>query len=160
MLIMKMTVINSTMLVFMKNPMSIMILMITKTSLVSIMMNFMSNSSWFPMMFFLMMVGGLLIIFSYMTSTVSNEKFKFKMNLTLMMFMFITIPMETNLLNELIEEKEMLTTKIDLMKMSVSKLYNFKSMQMSMLLIFYLFMTMIMVSKLIMKTMGPLRTKN
>nr|YP_010878918.1 NADH dehydrogenase subunit 6 [Batracomorphus allionii]WHE42570.1 NADH dehydrogenase subunit 6 [Batracomorphus allionii] len=158
-LIMKLTIINSTMLIFLKNPMSIMIIMIIKTSMISMLMNLISLSSWFPMMFFLMMVGGLLIIFSYMTSTVSNEKFKFKMNITMMM-MFIIIPMETSMLNELIQEKESLITKIDMIKMSMSKLYNLKSIQMSMLMIFYLFLTMIMVSKLIMKTLGPLRSKN
>nr|YP_010879022.1 NADH dehydrogenase subunit 6 [Batracomorphus nigromarginattus]WHE42674.1 NADH dehydrogenase subunit 6 [Batracomorphus nigromarginattus] len=158
-LIMKLTIINSTMLIFLKNPMSIMIIMIMKTSMISMLMNLMSVSSWFPMMFFLMMVGGILIIFSYMTSTVSNEKFKFKMNIT-MLLLLMTMPMETMMMNELIQEKESFMTKIDLIKMSMSKLYNFKSIQMSMLMIFYLFVTMIMVSKLIMKTMGPLRSKN
>nr|YP_010878996.1 NADH dehydrogenase subunit 6 [Batracomorphus lineatus]WHE42648.1 NADH dehydrogenase subunit 6 [Batracomorphus lineatus] len=159
MLIMKLMIMNSTILIFLKNPMSIMILMIVKTLMISMFMNLMSISSWFPMLFFLMMVGGLLIIFSYMTSTVSNEKFKFKMNLTLLMLL-ISIPMETSMLNELIQEKESIETKIDTIMMSTSKIYNMKSIQMSILMIFYLFMSMIMVSKLIMKTMGPLRSKN
>nr|YP_010879048.1 NADH dehydrogenase subunit 6 [Batracomorphus rinkihonis]WHE42700.1 NADH dehydrogenase subunit 6 [Batracomorphus rinkihonis] len=157
-MLMKLIMINSTMLINLKNPMSMSMMIISKTLLICMMMNFMSLTSWLSMMFFLMMVGGLLIIFSYMTSTVSNEKSKFKVNLT--MILILIFPLENNMIENIMNENEMINSNFEITKFSMIKLFNKKSMNLSIFIIIYLLMTMIMVSKLIMKNMGPLRTKN
>nr|YP_009445998.1 NADH dehydrogenase subunit 6 [Trocnadella arisana]AMY96203.1 NADH dehydrogenase subunit 6 [Trocnadella arisana] len=157
-LMMKLIILNSTLIPFMKNPLSIMTILISKTIFISIFMNLISESSWFSMMFFLMMLGGLLIMFSYMTSMVFNEKFKFKINLTLifMILMMTTDEMNLNIMNEM--QSIMMNKYIP--KYSLLKMFNKNSYIMMLFMIMYLFLTMIMVSKLIMKNMGPLRSKN
>nr|YP_010878983.1 NADH dehydrogenase subunit 6 [Batracomorphus fuscomaculatus]WHE42635.1 NADH dehydrogenase subunit 6 [Batracomorphus fuscomaculatus] len=157
-MLMKLIIMNSMTLIKLKNPMSISTLIIFKTLLICMLMNFLSLTSWFSMMFFLMMVGGLLIIFSYMTSTVSNEKFKFKINLTIMLIMIL--PLENNTIENIMNENGTINYNYEITKLSMMKLFNKKSLNMSIFIIIYLLMTMIMVSKLIMKNLGPLRSKN
>nr|YP_010878957.1 NADH dehydrogenase subunit 6 [Batracomorphus curvatus]WHE42609.1 NADH dehydrogenase subunit 6 [Batracomorphus curvatus] len=158
-ILMKCIIMNSSMLIKLNNPLSISFALILKTLLMSILMNLMSQNSWLSMMFFLMMVGGLLIMFSYMTSIVSNEKFKFNINLTLIL-MILLIPMESNLFLILTNENQELLTGNSMMELMLMKMYNKKSLLMLIFMVIYLLITMIMVSKLIMKNLGPLRSKN
>nr|YP_010937210.1 NADH dehydrogenase subunit 6 [Iassus lateralis]WIW75753.1 NADH dehydrogenase subunit 6 [Iassus lateralis]WKW94153.1 NADH dehydrogenase subunit 6 [Iassus lateralis]WLN32158.1 NADH dehydrogenase subunit 6 [Iassus lateralis] len=160
MLTMKIILITSSLIPFLLNPLSLSIMIIFKTLMVTLIMNNTSNSSWFPMMFFLMMVGGLLIIFSYMTSTVSNEKFKLNINLTLIIMLILIFPSDEMMKENYIYEKQNMISMDEMNLPSLTKMYNKKSMLMSILMIIYLLITMIMVSKLIMKNMGPLRSKN
>nr|YP_010716465.1 NADH dehydrogenase subunit 6 [Gotra octocincta]WDQ40361.1 NADH dehydrogenase subunit 6 [Gotra octocincta] len=56
------------------NPMTYMILLILLTFSICLVMNLISKS-WIPYILFLMMIGGLMIIFMYITSLSSNELF-------------------------------------------------------------------------------------
>nr|YP_009726427.1 NADH dehydrogenase subunit 6 [Batracomorphus lateprocessus]QHW07518.1 NADH dehydrogenase subunit 6 [Batracomorphus lateprocessus] len=158
-ILMKCIIMNSSMLIKLNNPLSISVALIMKTLMISILMNLMSQNSWLSMMFFLMMVGGLLIMFSYMTSIVSNEKFKFNINLTIILMMLL-IPMESNLFLILTNENQEMLTSNSMMELMLMKMYNKKSLFMLIFMVIYLLITMIMVSKLIMKNLGPLRSKN
>nr|YP_010415467.1 NADH dehydrogenase subunit 6 [Ziczacella heptapotamica]USC52157.1 NADH dehydrogenase subunit 6 [Ziczacella heptapotamica] len=155
-LLMKMMMIISSMTPFFKNPMSMGFLLMMQTMLMIILMNKIMYTSWFTMVTFLMMIGGLLIIFSYMSSIASNEKFKFKFNLILIMIiMFIII--DEMMLDQQINEKQdiKLTINTDL---SLIKIYNNKSMLMTILMVLYLLITMISVSKIVKHHEGPLRS--
>nr|YP_010879009.1 NADH dehydrogenase subunit 6 [Batracomorphus matsumurai]WHE42661.1 NADH dehydrogenase subunit 6 [Batracomorphus matsumurai] len=158
-ILMKCIIMNSSMLIKLNNPLSISVALIMKTLMISILMNLMSQNSWLSMMFFLMMVGGLLIMFSYMTSIVSNEKFKFNINLTIILMMLL-IPMESNLFLILTNENQEMLTSNSMMELMLMKMYNKKSLFMLIFMVIYLLITMIMVSKMIMKNLGPLRSKN
>nr|YP_009733505.1 NADH dehydrogenase subunit 6 [Iassus dorsalis]QHV34343.1 NADH dehydrogenase subunit 6 [Iassus dorsalis]WSP02057.1 NADH dehydrogenase subunit 6 [Iassus latus] len=160
MLMMKIILISASIIPFLSNPLSLSVMIIFKTLMVTLIMNNISNSSWFSMMFFLMMVGGLLIIFSYMTSTVSNEKFKMNINLTMIIMFILIFPSDEMFKENYINETQDMINMSMMKSPSMIKMYNKKSMLMSIMIIIYLLITMIMVSKLIMKNMGPLRSKN
>nr|YP_010415480.1 NADH dehydrogenase subunit 6 [Atkinsoniella nigrita]USC52171.1 NADH dehydrogenase subunit 6 [Atkinsoniella nigrita] len=158
MMMMKIMILLSTMIPFMINPMSMGVILLLQTTLMTMIMNKMMFSSWFSMITFLMMVGGLLILFTYMSSIASNEKFKFKVNLTMFLFFIIMISEEMMNENQVNETQEM--TKLILDMTSMMKLYNKKSMLITIILVLYLLLTMIVVTKIVKHHKGPLRSKN
>nr|WLW10972.1 NADH dehydrogenase subunit 6 [Arboridia sp. 1 NZ-2023a] len=155
-LFMKFMVMISSMLPFMKNPMSMGLLLMLQTMIMIMFMNKIMYTSWFAMITFLMMIGGLLIIFSYMSSIASNEKFKVKFNLMLIILIMMII-IDELILDYQINEKQQinLTTSSDL---SLIKIYNYKSMYMTIMLVLYLLITMISISKIVKHHEGPLRS--
>nr|YP_010952967.1 NADH dehydrogenase subunit 6 [Empoascanara angkhangica]WMQ52410.1 NADH dehydrogenase subunit 6 [Empoascanara angkhangica] len=154
--LLKMMVMISSLTPFMKNPMSMGFLLMIQTMMMIILMNKIMETSWFMMVTFLMMIGGLLIIFSYMSSIASNEKFKIKFNLMLFTLIIIII-IDEMLFDHQINEKQevMFSTNTDL---SLIKIYNYKSMYMTIMLVMYLLITMISVSKMVKHHDGPLRS--
>nr|WAM61621.1 NADH dehydrogenase subunit 6 [Seriana sp. 'barna'] len=156
MLIMKIMLIISTMTPFMKNPMSMGMLLMMQTMLMIILINKIMVSSWFTMITFLMMIGGLLILFSYMSSIASNEKFKAKMNLTMAFVILIFILDEMMIETQMSDISDILITNKN--DYSLLKIYNSKSMLMTIMLVLYLLITMISVSKMVKHHEGPLRS--
>nr|YP_010610925.1 NADH dehydrogenase subunit 6 [Anatkina vespertinula]WAP91759.1 NADH dehydrogenase subunit 6 [Anatkina vespertinula] len=157
MMMIKIMMILSTVVPILSNPMTMGISLLIQTTLMTMLMNKMMFTSWFSMITFLMMVGGLLILFTYMSSIASNEKFKFNVNLTLLiiiMLMFIEELMNENQVNEI---QSMMELKFE--SYSMIKLYNKMSLLITMLMVLYLLVTMIVVSKIVKHHEGPLRSK-
>nr|YP_010835882.1 NADH dehydrogenase subunit 6 [Onukindia connexa]WGC89401.1 NADH dehydrogenase subunit 6 [Onukindia connexa] len=157
MLFYKMMIINSMLIIWMKNPMSMGMMLLFQTMLTIMLMNKIIITSWFTMITFLMMIGGLLIIISYMSSISSNEKFKFSFNLTFVLII-LTLYLEEMWEHQIDENQEMLFTK-SIEQISMIKLYNNKTFLLTILLVNYLLLTMIIVSKIVKHYKGPLRSK-
>nr|QZR91894.1 NADH dehydrogenase subunit 6 [Ujna puerana] len=157
--LMKTLMITSTILPTMINPVSMGLLLIMQTAILTILMNKMIMSSWFTMITFLMMIGGLLILFTYMSSIASNEKFKFNLKLLMPMIILIIITDELMIEIQIKENQSIINNKM-FDQMSMTKLYNYKSMLMTIILVMYLLLTMIIVSKMVKHFNGPLRSKN
>nr|YP_010736920.1 NADH dehydrogenase subunit 6 [Idioscopus ventrispinus]WEP24807.1 NADH dehydrogenase subunit 6 [Idioscopus ventrispinus] len=159
MYVMKIMMILITMLPIMKTPMSMGIILMTQTFLMTILMNKMMSTSWLTMITFLMMIGGLLILFTYMSSLASNEKFK--INTKMLMLMMMMIMMTEELMQEVqIDENQSMLNIQYMEQLSLSKLYNKKSMMITMIMVLYLLLTMIVVTKMVKHYEGPLRSKN
>nr|YP_009344633.1 NADH dehydrogenase subunit 6 [Entylia carinata]APU51898.1 NADH dehydrogenase subunit 6 [Entylia carinata] len=139
----------------MKTPMSMMMLLLIQTMLSITLMNKMFNSSWFPMITFLMMIGGIMIIFMYMSSITSNKKFKTNMKIVLLSGMMLFMMEEMMSEFQMNENQELIKTMEDL---SMTKMYN-KTMFMTMLMVLYLLLTMLSINKIIKNFEGPLRSK-
>nr|UKE80349.1 NADH dehydrogenase subunit 6 [Melanetettix sp. n. XTW-2022a] len=156
MTLMKIMIMVSSYIPLMKTPMSLGMLLLMQTFLSTILLVKMLTSSWMTMIMFLMLVGGLLILFMYMSSIASNEKFK--MNILMVTGMFILImPMEELMLdNQIMESQETLTL---MEKMAMSKIYNKKGMIITLFTFCYLLLTMIAVTKIVKIYKGPLRSK-
>nr|ASM41883.1 NADH dehydrogenase subunit 6 [Scaphoideus varius] len=138
-----------------KTPMSMGILLLIQTTLTTILISKLFSSSWMAMTIFLMLIGGLLILFMYMSSIASNEKFT--PNIYMMLpFMFIIIPMEELLCETQMNEK--LTMFVPNESITLMKIYNKKSMLITILMFLYLLLTMISVSSIIKIYKGPLRS--
>nr|YP_010835895.1 NADH dehydrogenase subunit 6 [Carinata dushanensis]WGC89414.1 NADH dehydrogenase subunit 6 [Carinata dushanensis] len=156
-MLMKMMIIISMTIIWLKNPMSMGFMLIIQTILMILLMNLMLSSSWFVMITFLMMVGGLLIIISYMSSVSSNEKFSFNLNLTIT-FLILMFYMDELMEFQINESQELIMiTSFD--KMSMIKLYNKKSFLLTIMLVNYLLLTMIVITKIVKHFKGPLRSK-
>nr|QGT34982.1 NADH dehydrogenase subunit 6 [Evacanthus heimianus] len=157
MLMIKMMMINSLLIIWLKNPMSMGFMLLLQTMIMILFMNKILTSSWFVMITFLMMIGGLLIIISYMSSISSNEKFKFNLNLT-MILIFLIIYLDEMFENQINEVQDLIFMK-SVEQISMIKLYNSKTFLMTILLVNYLLLTMIVISKIVKHYKGPLRSK-
>nr|UAM92174.1 NADH dehydrogenase subunit 6 [Deleaster bactrianus] len=153
--------INTSMtFIFMKHPLSMGFLLLAQITLIALMMTLISNNSWFSYILFIIMVGGLLILFIYMTSLASNEKFKFSfkimiLNITNIMFMFLTYfidQMNFNLMNKFNFNNYMIN-------INMNKFFIFPSYFIMIMIIIYLFITLIAVVKISNFKSGPLRQK-
>nr|YP_010692623.1 NADH dehydrogenase subunit 6 [Centrotus cornutus]WBV77364.1 NADH dehydrogenase subunit 6 [Centrotus cornutus] len=151
----KLMMINSLMSLMMKTPMSMGTTLLMQTLFSIMLMNTINNSSWIPMITFLTMIGGLLVIFMYMSSITSNEKFKLKLMIIMPLVLMLT-PAEELMSNYQNQEEENMEIKMTNM-MSLTKMYN-KTMMMTMMMILYLMLTMITVNKIIKMLEGPLRS--
>nr|ALO77095.1 NADH deshydrogenase subunit 6 [Paramarygmus sp. PAR01] len=63
--------------IFMMHPLSMGIILLSQTIIISMITGNLNQNFWFSYILFLIMIGGMLILFMYMTSIASNEKFKF-----------------------------------------------------------------------------------
>nr|AWN56272.1 NADH dehydrogenase subunit 6 [Glena unipennaria] len=81
----------SILMIFYNHPMSMGANLILQTIMIVILIGPMNYSFWFSYILFLIMIGGMLILFMYMTSIASNEKFKFSINLLIIIMMMFMI---------------------------------------------------------------------
>nr|URQ17586.1 NADH dehydrogenase subunit 6 [Brontispa longissima] len=160
---MTLTILTSWMtlnLLMFNHPINMMLTIITQTILISLISSLMMKIQWFSYILFLVMIGGMLIIFMYMTNVASNEKFPKMKNL----FFLASIPFALLSLLTLTDKFWMFTEinfkSSNLLELSLKKFYMFPLSTMMILIMVYLLITMIMVVKLTQTNMGPLRQNN
>nr|AFU50280.1 NADH dehydrogenase subunit 6 [Donacia distincta] len=157
----------SIMFLFMKHPLSLGFILLVQTILIALSTGLMNYNFWFSYILFLIMIGGMLILFIYMTSIASNEKFKFSSNLMMMfMFMFmllISLNMisESFLMNLNMNISE-ISQQFNLLNFNknFNKYLYFPSNKITYMIIIFLFITLIVTNKLTSFNMGPLRQSN
>nr|YP_009472931.1 NADH dehydrogenase subunit 6 [Macrosaldula sp. PJ-2017]AST10161.1 NADH dehydrogenase subunit 6 [Macrosaldula sp. PJ-2017] len=150
---------------FMKHPLSMGIVLILQTIMISMFTGTLIKSFWFSYMLVMILLSGALVLFIYMASIASNEKFysSTKLTMTMTMFMMITIIMyfmideilKNNIsdsINNFFMENNQTTTLI--------KMFNLQNMQMTLMLVVYLLFTMIVVTYNVNIYEGPMRAKS
>nr|BDE56969.1 NADH dehydrogenase subunit 6 [Luciola parvula] len=154
---------TTIMFMFITHPLSMGMMLLTQTLLISMWTGFLSMNFWYSYILFIIMVGGMLILFIYMTSVASNEKFSYmKMLMIIMILMTMTsiILMIKDQLYTCMDSMslEMINFKNKfLFKLSLNKFYMMPMMLISMSVIIYLLMAMIAVVKITNLKSGPLR---
>nr|QJQ26929.1 NADH dehydrogenase subunit 6 [Hemisphaerius rufovarius] len=156
----KMMMINLMITPFLKHPMSLGTMLITQTILISISMSIKSNSSWFSYILFITIIGGMMVMFMYMASIASNEKFNPKMNkiMLILMLMLMLMPDLTTLEMEKKNEMKFMMMEMEEIK-STSKFFNFNKMNMTIIIMLTLLLTMISVTNISNTFEGPLKKK-
>nr|YP_010502924.1 NADH dehydrogenase subunit 6 [Nephotettix virescens]UXD78701.1 NADH dehydrogenase subunit 6 [Nephotettix virescens] len=154
---MKIILASSTTVMFLKTPMSMGVLLMIQTIFSTLILAKIMDSSWMPMIVFLMFIGGLLILFMYMSSIASNEKFTSNINIFMLFMMIMILPIE-ELMTEVQMENSM-TMFISKESISMMKIYNKKTLLVTVLMFMYMYLTMIAVTKVIKIYKGPLRAK-
>nr|UOU85341.1 NADH dehydrogenase subunit 6 [Pollenia vagabunda] len=151
----------------MKHPLAMGLILLIQTTLICLSSGLMTKSFWFSYILFLTFMGGMLVLFIYITSLASNEMFTFSMKLTIISLSIFTIMMITlNYLDMNIfmnyQNTEILTnynsnSYILENSLSLNKLYNYPTNMLTILLINYLLITLIAVVKITKLFKGPLR---
>nr|QIV24650.1 NADH dehydrogenase subunit 6 [Brephilydia jejuna] len=150
---------------FLNHPLSFGLILLLQTLCIAIITGMMNFNFWFSYILFLIMVGGMLILFIYMTSVASNEKFKFSPKLSALISLLVLVSTPflfmdkifTNLFNfsyEMLKQDSMFNNSF-----SLSKFMNMPMNLNLMLIIMYLLITLIVVVKLTNIQHGPLRQK-
>nr|AYW52269.1 NADH dehydrogenase subunit 6 [Cassidinae sp. ACP-2018] len=147
---------TSAIFMLMKHPISISMMILVQTIFIALKIGTMIKSFWFSYILFLVMVGGMLVLFLYMTNVASNEKFNLSNKLMMIMIMMLPMMMLMNLLLQ--QPFNIIEQKIN--KMMINKLFNQPFNMIIMMLMIYLLITMIMTVKMTELSKGPLRMKN
>nr|QEJ81495.1 NADH dehydrogenase subunit 6 [Luciola sp. FM23] len=148
---------------FITHPLSMGMILLIQTLLIAMWTGFLSMNFWYSYILFIVMVGGMLILFIYMTSVASNEKFSYsKILLTfmiIMLMMSIMLMIKDQFFSSLNSSNlEMMNMKSKyLFKLSLNKFYMFPMMLISLSVIIYLLIALIAVVKITNLKSGPLR---
>nr|WVH45016.1 NADH dehydrogenase subunit 6 [Tipula yasumatsuana] len=166
------TLIISYLFTQMKHPLSMGFILLTQTFLICLISGLLMKTFWFAYILFLIFVGGMLVLFIYMTSLASNEMFNFSMkNLLMTSFILILSSIlilllnDSSTLNSFLMNSEMtsIMNEMNFIKensLNLNKLYNFPTNMLTILLINYLFLTLIIIVKITNNFYGPLRQIN
>nr|YP_010729234.1 NADH dehydrogenase subunit 6 [Luciola kagiana] len=148
---------------FISHPLSMGMILLMQTLLIAMWTGFLSMNFWYSYILFIVMVGGMLILFIYMTSVASNEKFSYSKILSTTMIIFTIMSMLMLMkdqfyssLNSYNMEMTNLKSKL-LFKLSLNKFYMFPMMLISLSVIIYLLIALIAVVKITNLKSGPLR---
>nr|YP_009919023.1 NADH dehydrogenase subunit 6 [Norellisoma spinimanum]QMP96616.1 NADH dehydrogenase subunit 6 [Norellisoma spinimanum] len=151
----------------MKHPLAMGLTLLIQTTLVCLLSGLMTKSFWFSYILFLVFLGGMLVLFIYVTSLASNEMFSFSIKLLFIsLFIFFTMMImlffinKNNLMNySNMEIKSISNMNSFLMEnsLSLNKLYNYPTNMLTILLMNYLLITLIAVVKITNLFKGPLR---
>nr|YP_009250724.1 NADH dehydrogenase subunit 6 [Heterotermes validus]AMX23053.1 NADH dehydrogenase subunit 6 [Heterotermes validus] len=160
-LLMSTSMMTSLMFTQMKHPLAMGMMLLLQTTLTCLISGTMHKSFWFSYILFMIMIGGMLVLFMYMTSLASNEMFSpsNKMILTAMM----TSPALMYIMPDQTNNKEMntynVTTENEIIT-STTMMYNQNTGTMTILLVMYMLLTLIVVVNIISISSGPLRHVN
>nr|AQP27742.1 NADH dehydrogenase subunit 6 [Bulbitermes sp. B TB-2017] len=155
---MTMSTMTSLMFTQMKHPMAMGLMLLMQTTMVCLISGTMYKSFWFSYILFMIMIGGMLVLFMYMTSLASNEMFS-PSNKMLMSSM-IALPMLTYLMPTLTNNKEMNihnTMMENEITTTTTVMYNQMMGMMTTMLVIYMLLTLIVVVNIINVSKGPLR---
>uniref|UniRef100_A0AAU8EHE0 NADH-ubiquinone oxidoreductase chain 6 n=1 Tax=Phlugiolopsis damingshanis TaxID=3231022 RepID=A0AAU8EHE0_9ORTH len=154
------------------HPMAMMLIIILQTLIVSLTTGMMTSTFWFSYILFLVFLGGMLVLFIYITSLASNELFSISTKSLIIIFMllstiiFISLISDSTLWNMLSFNEEMnnidneFITLHDDSNYLLTKLYNKPTDLITLMLVNYLFLTLIAIVKITNIFQGPLRPKN
>nr|QWB85854.1 NADH dehydrogenase subunit 6 [Clytomelegena kabakovi] len=157
------TMMLSSIFLFLSHPLSFGLILLMQTISISLITGKMNTNFWFSYILFLIMVGGMLILFMYMTSIASNEKFKLSQHLTIYIMLSILLLPMTEIYKKVQLPLNLKFTEIVqlpmLEKINLMKFFNTPHITTYTLMIIYLLITLIMVVKITDIKYGPLRQK-
>nr|AWB99132.1 NADH dehydrogenase subunit 6 [Anopheles guarani] len=170
-IIMTLCLIMSFIFMQMKHPLSMGLMLLIQTFLTCLITSIYVKTFWFSYVLFLIFLGGMLILFIYVTSLSSNEMFSmsFKLILTSLIIIFICNVLffiidksliEQFMINMEMEKLSNINNLINENILSLNKMYNFPTNLITLLLINYLFLTLLVTVKITKKFYGPLRPMN
>nr|QNE85992.1 NADH dehydrogenase subunit 6 [Isoptena serricornis] len=155
----------------MNHPLAMGLMLLIQTLCICMITGFLTQSFWFSYILFLVFLGGLLVLFIYVTSLASNEMFSMSAStlfmtivpLSMIMTLMIVIdplPFLINSLNMDMSQIENLTLYQEEATPALMKLFNQPTGAITLMLVLYLLLTLIAVVKITSIFFGPLRQKN
>nr|YP_010946944.1 NADH dehydrogenase subunit 6 [Sigmella digitalis]WGO57701.1 NADH dehydrogenase subunit 6 [Sigmella digitalis] len=141
-----------------KHPLSMGLILLIQTILISLMSGMITQSFWFSYILLIVFLGGMLILFIYVTSLASNEMFFMSTKMLIMMIIMTSMMI---LLLKNIKPFMQNTESMNFFPMNnaemLMKLYNQPTKTITVILASYLFLTLITVVKITNLHKGPLR---
>nr|YP_010692941.1 NADH dehydrogenase subunit 6 [Anastrepha ornata]WCB98057.1 NADH dehydrogenase subunit 6 [Anastrepha ornata] len=165
------TLISSFIFIQMNHPLAMGLMLLIQTMQICILTGLMAKSFWFSYVLFLIFLGGVLVLFIYVTSLASNEMFSLSMKTAFMFMLIFILLMSTSWLMDksyisfFIQNNEMQTMfNLNMFteenSLNLHKLYNYPTNLITILLMNYLLITLIAVVKITKLFYGPLRLMN
>ncbi|CRL08765.1 ND6 [Clunio marinus] len=165
-----MNFLSSFIFMFIQHPLAMGLMLLIQTFLISILSGLMYKTFWFSYILFLIFIGGMLVLIIYITALASNEMFNFSnkiltLNIIFFILLMICLMMtDKSMILMYINNNENflmmnMTKMISENSYSLIKIYNYPINMISILLMIYLFLTLIAAVKITNIFEGPLRLK-
>nr|YP_008080954.1 NADH dehydrogenase subunit 6 [Psococerastis albimaculata]AFY16894.1 NADH dehydrogenase subunit 6 [Psococerastis albimaculata] len=146
-------------------PLSLGLTLILQTLLLSLLLGTMTSSFWFLYLLVLIFIGGMLVLFIYVTSIFPNEKFSFTQNnifillisVSLLSTILYILNMNFIMTPNLNYLENILSMKSNTIMISTIKIFNTQANMILIFLVNYLFYCMMIVIKMTAFFKGPLR---
>nr|YP_009131057.1 NADH dehydrogenase subunit 6 [Gabala argentata]AHW98938.1 NADH dehydrogenase subunit 6 [Gabala argentata] len=161
----------SIMMLFLNNPLSMGLMILIQTLLTCLLSGMLIKTYWFSYILFLTFLGGLLVLFIYVSSIASNSLFKPSFNLKMFFIIMLSfsIMLELFFMNKLTwmnfsfnSDMEKFNYELILInkenKINLNKLYNNQTFMLMTMMVIYLFITLVAVVKITNIFYGPLRS--
>lgn len=151
----------SIIFIIFKHPVSIITIILVQTILICCLCGIITNTWWFSYILFIVIIGGLLVLFIYITNVASNEKFKNikTKHIILILFIIIFIIFKIENFHYYIKVSDWLNINEYSLNIIIIKYYNYPSNIILFLVIIYLLITIIITVKITDLTKGALRQK-
>nr|QGT33435.1 NADH dehydrogenase subunit 6 [Ptecticus aurifer] len=164
-------ILSSLIFMQMNHPLAMGLMLLVQSFLICLITGMIFNSFWYSYILFLVFLGGMLILFIYVTSLASNEMFSFstKMFFLSMTSIFLIILfmlfIDKTLISNIFSSDNMfnfmnLNNLLPNNSLSLMNLYNFPTNLVTIMLMNYLLLTLIVVVKITNLYHGPLRPMN
>nr|QXG19183.1 NADH dehydrogenase subunit 6 [Drosophila buzzatii] len=162
---------TSIIFINMIHPLAMGLTLLIQTILICLISGLMTKTFWFSYILFLIFLGGMLVLFIYVTSLASNEMFNLSLKLTmicsilLILSILLFLFMDKNYFSFFLMNNEMqnisnIHSYFPENSLSLNKLYNFPTNFVTILLMNYLLITLIVIVKITKLFKGPLRLMN
>lgn len=151
------------------HPLAIGLILLCQTLIISLITGLLSTTFWFSYILFLVFLGGILVLFIYVTSLASNEIFSISSQTLILRVVFFSGLFVISLFNDPSmwlspNTSDQILCASSLLDPSLSnlliKLYNNPTHLLTLLLVIYLFLTLVAVVTITDIFEGPLRSKN
>nr|AHA52569.1 NADH dehydrogenase subunit 6 [Pselaphanus sp. QL-2013] len=151
---------------FQFNPLFYSLMLLIYSIMIILKLNMFNNNYWYSYILFLIMIGGVLILFMYLTSVSNNEIFyiNFKYIIIFLMKLFLLFFIMYFMLKFVMINMNIFSTEtLDLMKLNMNIYWLFKYLYMNnffmlnMFIILYLLMMMIISVMICLKNKMPMR---
>nr|ASM82693.1 NADH dehydrogenase subunit 6 [Suwallia bimaculata] len=155
----------------MNHPLAMGLMLLVQTLCICMITGFFTQSFWFSYILFLVFLGGLLVLFIYVTSLASNEMFSMSTStlvmsmiplslITLLLLVIDPMPYLIHSLNMDMTQISSLILYQEEATPSLMKLFNQPTGTITLMLVLYLLLTLIAVVKITSIFFGPLRQQN
>nr|YP_010022244.1 NADH dehydrogenase subunit 6 [Neurigona zhejiangensis]QOL12434.1 NADH dehydrogenase subunit 6 [Neurigona zhejiangensis] len=160
----------STIFLKMNHPLAMGFMLLVQTFFIALISGSMLKTFWFSYVLFLIFIGGMMVLFIYVTSLASNEMFSMSTKLIIMCMIFTSLMLILSQFTEIIsispaENNEMM--EMNLLKstlkentLTLNKIYNFPTNMLTLIMINYLLITLVAIVKITNVFYGPLRSMN
>nr|ALG66374.1 NADH dehydrogenase subunit 6 [Kuwayamaea brachyptera] len=152
---------------FTDHPLAMTLIILLQTLIIALIPSTMLPSFWFSYILFLVFLGGMLVLFIYITSLAANEIFKPKIKYILfplistMILLIFTLLIDKTLLSSISNNPDLQSMMnkdyYNESTYTLTELYNTPTKILTLMLVCYLFLTLIVVVKVTNIFLGPLR---
>uniref|UniRef100_UPI0030FF3CEE NADH dehydrogenase subunit 6 n=1 Tax=Vescelia pieli TaxID=2526987 RepID=UPI0030FF3CEE len=151
--------------ILMNHPLAMTMTIVSQTMLICLTMSFFSHSMWFSYLLFLIFLGGMLILFIYMTSLASNEMFQLPSKTTIMLLMLTSTILIFNykylFMFTSFSKQDSITSNFPILTSELPHnlihLYNMPFLLITIMIMIYLLLTLIIAVNITQIQEGPLR---
>nr|WOR81158.1 NADH dehydrogenase subunit 6 [Micraspides sp.] len=154
-----------------KHPLAMGLMLFVQTCLICVSIGATNSNMWFSYILFIIFLGSLLVLFIYICSLASNEMFKLSKKMILMIFFTILMiflilkNLDFSIMFFLTSSSDSSTMLFNIFPKEsaysiTTYLYSMSIMMFTILMIFYLLLTLLIVAKITYNFFGPLRLSN